>query len=97
MRRDGKAKVFLASRLQLTPSSDWEQHSLSNFGNSNLPHSLRLSFLPYLTKNESFLHLFAPEFLILSYSFFCTEKVFLIFLFSYLSSLSSLSLAFFSY
>ena len=31
MRRDGKAKVFLASRLQLTLSSDWEQHSLSNF------------------------------------------------------------------
>ena len=31
MRRDGKANVFLASRLQLTPSSDWEQHSLSNF------------------------------------------------------------------
>ena len=69
------------------------QHELQSsrgVGNSNLPHSLRLSFLLYLTKNESFLHLFAPEFLILSYSFFCTEilsysffcteKVFLIFL-----------------
>ena len=46
MRRDGKPKLFLASRLQLTPSSDWEQHSAISDGEGNFKCVLNIfSFL----------------------------------------------------